>query len=277
MEPRITTALILFGLSVLTGILFFSLKKSVNVKRIILHLGLVVAVFGLLGLVGMMGMALPQRNYLALQLIFLFLGGMHIWLLYHWHSWSQKEKVLSEMLFTLTVTFLGGAVFLLVFQLLHRNGYEGPLAGALLAFPIPFFAHKVLILLVAIPSKIYKTWHYTDHLILPDIMPGESIKVRFRINRSMYDSDYAKFTIRAPMLMDFGSLFHSFLADYNEKNPHHMIHPNTREAPFCWFFYVKRGWWKKKVIDPDKTVYANRLSDDITIDVKRIFLEDLNY
>ena len=277
METKVLiTLLTLSGLSLITGIIFFLVKKKQSLTRTMVYILLAFLIFAAMGCAGLLEITRPRLMYLLLQVAFLGLGVLHTWLLYKVLSWSRKSYFFAETLFTLLITLVGGTAFVLVFYLLHTGGYNGPLVSAVLAFPLPYLVHKTYCLGQGIPAPLFKTWQYTPNHTVPEADLHNAIRVQFRIAKNMYEGQYSKFTIRAPMGMVFGDLFYTFLRDYNQSHPEGQIQPNNNETPFSWMFYIKPSWWQsRKVIDPDLTVKSNNVEDNALINAKRISLQDL--
>ena len=277
METKVLiTLLTLFGLSLITGIIFFLVKKKESLIRTMVYILLALLIFAAMGCAGLLEITHPRLMYLLLQIAFLGLGVLHTWLLYKVLLWSRKPYFFAETLFTLLITLLGGTAFVLVFYLLHTSGYNGPLASAVLAFLLPYLVHKTYCLGQEIPAPLFKTWQYSPNHTVPEADLHNSIRVQFRIAKNMYEGRYSKFTIRAPMGMVFGDLFYTFLRDYNQSHPEGQIQPDNTETPFSWMFYIKPAWWQsRKVIDPDLTVKSNNVEDNALINAKRISLQDL--
>jgi len=272
------TILALFGLALITGIAFFVIitKKKQPVKHTIIYILATLLAFPAIGCTGLLEITRPRFTYFLLQLGFLVLGILHTWLMHKVLPWSIKRYFFAETLFTLLLTLLGGAGFLLVFYLLHTSGYDGPLASVVLTFPLPYLMHKTYCLAQGIPAPLYKTWQYVPTHTVPEADLQNSIRVQFRIAKNMYEGKYSKFTIRAPLGMVVGDLFHSFLRDYNQGHPEGQIQPDSAETPFSWMFYIKPSWWHgRKVVDPDLTVKSNMIEDNVLINAKRVSLQDL--
>ena len=277
METKVLiTLIILLGLAIITGIIFFLLMKKQPLKQTLFYILLALLVFATVGSIGLLEITRPRMIYFFLQIVFIGLGILHTWLMYKTLSWSNKRNFLSETLFTLFITLLGAAVFAGVFYALHEGGYTGPLASAVLAFLLPYFIHKTYCLGQGIPAPLFKTWQYSPHHAVPEADLDNAIRVHFRIAKNMYEGKYSKFTIRAPIGLSFGDLFYTFIKDYNQGHPEGPIEPQNTETPFSWMFYTKPGWWQSRnVIDPDLTVKSNNIEDNTLINAKRVSLQDL--
>ncbi len=263
----------LLSVAVLLSIFFFMIRKNARNGRAIIHgLSFVVAL-SLLGCLGLLQEITPRTLYIILLISFFLMGLIHTWLLYKGQPWSRRDLFFAETLFTLAITCMGATGFLAVYQLLTQTEPGWVMTGSALLFFFPFLLHKTFFLWKAIPAKIYYIWQYLEYMEVPELIPSEAIRVHFRIARDGQHDTYSKFTIRAPMNMKFGDVFHYFVHDYNSEHPSTRIVANTEHQPFGWHFYTRKYWWKKQVIDPNMSVYRNQLKDNVLISAKRVYLD----
>lgn len=266
--------LLLAGISIPAGGLFFWLRSGIRTNQLLLHAVLISFLFGLCGLISMIQQDQISAQYLYLQLASLLVGGIHIFMLHKFVAWKQTHHVLTEILFTIMIFLLGCVAFLLSNMLISNLATPWYMLTALLPFLFPFLLYKTIALWQAIPTSIYHIWQYMDHLPVPDVVAGDAIKVHLLMARDVDETNMARFTIRAPMNMKFEDVFHYFLDDYNNRNTTSPIIANSPEHSFAWYFYVKTKWWQSsQPIDPKISVYRNQLENDAVILAKRIQLE----
>lgn len=259
-------------LAITIAFIFFSLKK-IKVYPAVTHLLSFVLLFCIVGITGIWVNHVPRIYHLILLISFFLLGTLHIRLMHKFLFSNKHDFFLAEALFTLLLTFLGGAGYLLTYQLTNEASSNWITAGSILPFLLPFLIVKSFFLWKNIPDKIYYVWQYLDHLSVPEAGGGEVIILHFRIAKDENNTRYSRFTVRAPINMKVGDVFHYFLYNYNKEHPDNKILTNSKTSPFGWYFFTKPAWWKKKeMINPNISVYRNQLKDDVLIYAKRVYL-----
>lgn len=257
--------------AVVVAIVFFNLKSKIRLYNTITHIFSIVFLFCLVGAVSQWITHVEMLHLIVLILFFL-LGTWHTWSMYRFQSWSRRDSYLAEVLFTLLITLLGGAGYLWIYRLVNGTMPGWIMAGTILPFVLPFMVHKSFVLWKSIPDKIYYVWQYSDHLSTPEPVSGEAIILHFYLTRSGNNTSSGKFTVKAPMNMKMGDVFHYFLHNYNQQHPEQPVLANSKSYPFGWYFYIKSGWWKKEAVNPNISVYRNQLRDDVLIHAKRVYL-----
>lgn len=258
--------------AILIAIIFFSLKK-IKVYPAMTHLLSFVLLFCIVATTGIWASQIPQIYHLVLLVSFFLLGTLHIKLMYRFLFSNKHNYFLAEVLFTLLLTFLGGAGYLLTYQLVNETSPDWIIAGTILPFLLPFLINKSFFLWKNIPDRIYYVWQYLDHLEVPEAGDGDAIIVHFSIAKDEDNTRYSRFTVRAPINMKVGDIFHYFLYNYNKEHPETQIPANSKTSPFGWYFYTTSAWWEKKdIINPNISIYRNQLKDNVLIHVKRVYL-----
>lgn len=273
MNSAIYIPVIFLTLAMVMAVIFFNLKRRIKVYTAVTHLLSFVFMFCVLGMTSVLAPHNTQIHHLILLISFFLLGTLHTGLMHRFQSWSRRSFFLAETLFTLLITFLGGAGYLFTFQLASGASSDWIMAGTILPFLLPFLIHKSFFLWKSIPDKIYFVWQYLEHINVPEATSGDTIILHFRMTKNSNSSSHSKFTVRAPLNMKVGDIFHYFLYNYNKQHPDHQLLVNSRSSPFGWYFYTQATWWKKReTINPNISVFRNQLKDDIIIHAKRIYL-----
>lgn len=250
---------------------FFYLNRKVRLHTTITHILAFAFLFCAVGAFCFWIVRIPQMHLIMLVIFFL-LGMWHTWSMYRFQTWSRRENYLAEVCFTLMIFCWGEAGFLWLFWLVNDTPVSVLLAGTGLPFLLPFLVHKSYLLWQSIPDKIYYVWQYSEHLNTPEPVGGDVIIMHFLMKKGGGQAKESKFTVKAPLNMKIGDIFHYFLNNYNEQHPDGPVMANSKLAPFGWYFYVKTGWMQKEVVNPNMSVFRNQLTQDTVIYARRVYL-----
>lgn len=214
----------------------------------------------------------PTVALICFQVYFLLLGIAHVFFLRQNLQWSGSNNMqLSEMLFTLLVGLFGSIGFLLLYYVLNKNGLQYMMAASILFFIIPYFFYQSFTRAVSIPPKVVNEWYYPvdQEVEEPDDSKLKNMRViSFEFIKRSDSSTPTNFRAKAPIDMDFGQLFYYFINDYNERHPNSKVEfINGNGEPQGWIFYKKPTWHSvtTRYIDPDKTVFNNRIKENDVI------------
>lgn len=263
--------IIFLVIAIVMAIIFFTLKRKIRLYAAITHILSFIFMFCIVGAISLW-ITYVQMLHLIVLILFFLLGAWHTWSLYKFQSWSRRNFYLAETLFTLFIIFSGGAGYLWTYHLVSGISPNWIMAGTILPFLLPFLVHKSFFLWRSIPDKIYYVWQYSDHLDMPEPVGGEAIILHFYIKKRGTNAKDSRFTVKAPLNMKVGDIFHYFLHNYNQQHPDHPVLANSKSSPFGWYFYIKSTWWKKEIINPNISVYRNQLTDDVLIHAKKVYL-----
>jgi hypothetical protein len=124
---------------------------------------------------------------------------------------------------------------------------------------------------------VFKTWSYPDKP-LPDPTDSElaaPMVISFEFKKKTDDQAFTSFRAKAPKDIQFGKLFYFFINDYNGRHPEGTIETGSRpNLPYRWVFHFKPRFLSgKKYLDPDETVYHNKIKENSIIVCQRIIEE----
>jgi hypothetical protein len=209
-------------------------------------------------------------TFIFFQVYFLMLGSVHIYLMRQSLKWSGDDKAFYlDMIFTFLVSFLGSIVFLMIYQLVNKNGLQYVMMASILFFIVPFLFYNTFKKAIAIPPKILKEWFYpVDREIEePDDLKNPLV-ISFEFSKKAHDNQVTHFRAKAPANMEFGQLFYYFINDYNERHPNSRVQfANDKGEPHGWIFYRKPRWYSfiTKYIDAEQTVVSNHIKENEVI------------
>ncbi len=271
--------LILFAIVVtLLSLVVSQVKEAKNFKKTtIIYLFLTGLCAGFSSLFGFIGI---KENLIAIFILMqawmLFIGILHVYLIYRLVPWTAKKKFVWEFFFTVSVAVLGAVFFLLVFAfLLKEQDLQYILLAAFPWFFVPFFFSQAFYRYLAIPSRLFRKWYYPVRKDIPDPLDSELVSllvVSFVFHKKMNDPEITTFRAKAPAHMVFGRLFYYFLNDYNERHregPIEYIDPD--DHPHGWVFHHKANWLgMKRYIDPDQIITDNYIKENSVIICQRV-------
>ena len=283
----------LFGVIVgillmLTGIwLFKSQKKNRKFdKKVTRWYTFIVFLF--FALVGLWGLH-PQKSafgiFLAIQVCFLSLGGLHLWVLFSYFEWPDRNHFLGESLLTL-YTFLSGLLgFFICFKLLDRfagpnRGFEFWYVRGAIWYLIPYLMVRTYDLLMLIPPKEFYTWRF-----IPGCSPNLNLQDSniFRISIQLQRGYTAKQEPwidqkpRYPKDANFAEFFLRFVSDYNKRHPEAPIENLTEDTQgnkIGWNFKVRKFSTRRRFLLDPKEYHSQVLSNEDTVIAYRVPLSE---
>ncbi|AEH02104.1 TssN family type VI secretion system protein [Lacinutrix sp. 5H-3-7-4] len=272
------------GLFFISSIIMGLMKKirtvfAKNKKAGILYLLFIIVTFALTGLLSSSFVLndTPLNSFIGIQIIFLILGILHIYVIDKFFPDLTKDKsgIFHELLFTIIVLCLGLIVYLNVVNR-FRPSFSFTFLGASIVFLIPFLFNKLYKFAYNIPVSVYNKWIYPLDNSIKEPTKNELTNpavISFEFQKNNDDKDITNFRIKAPENMDFGKLFYFFINDYNERHPESKIeylNPATMQ-PQQWIFFFKPNWLGNlKHIDYNKTVSHNNVKENDVIVCQRV-------
>jgi hypothetical protein len=203
-----------------------------------------------------------------LTLFFLSAGIAHYFyfpkLLPHlYDAGSLRGLVYSFILAVLLSDFI-----LLVFFITGVQGNELAVAAGC-AFVLPDAVNKCRLYYRHIEAKEYKNW-----VIPPGTEPDKrkslllnSIFFRIKMKVNYSDISDTVFTVNLPLHLTLSTAFCRFLYDQ-----HNVVEvKDDQQQPYAWRFSVK-GWFGKKVLDPESSLHKNGIKQCDVILIERIKL-----
>jgi hypothetical protein len=210
--------------------------------------------------------------YVAAMTLALFLGIIHVKMLYDLYEPGMDKNFGRGLLATFLLMFSGGLAVAVLYYFL-RLDYA--FISFITAFIVPYLCYQTYHSFTQIPDRAYKLWHYPVNAPLPDLgtIDLKNIQVvQFVFYKNPEDKSKTKFAAKAPVAMTLGELFFIFIFDYNEKNPHNkIIYLDENNQPYGWLFFIKRGWFNNRhYLDTGLTFDENGVKSGETIYTSRI-------
>lgn len=301
-----------FGILTLIGViiltLFIRLRWEGSVNKIVLIYSLL-AIFciSLTGLLGLLDKKTTSFVFLLCQLIFLLYGLLHAYLMYRSEDkritafkWvkrnsddPERDSFWPEYLFTFGLSFLGLAVFVVVFEVLAKGDYVGysiTFLPAGIGLILPLIMLKTLDSARQIAPRDYSvTW--SPHKLTIELARWqlESVELDFRLAKSIADENRFLHKKMEPFIakldpnQSLGDIFLLAIIAYNKdkinsaKDQIQDIGPEPNIEPFWWLMKLKFIPWKPRtwnpkyrLLDPNASYKENDLCHKDVIVAKRM-------
>jgi hypothetical protein len=195
--------------------------------------------------------------------ISLFLGFVHLKLMYKKIEWAQEETFLKEFLLTTGIAILAMALSVLITEFFIIQSYYWVAllhSISFTAFLLPFLLFKTYINAICIPQKEYTYWIFPNFVDPPTEEWNKSgfVKADLIFTKSLNDSKVTTATVKVPLNAKFGDFISAFVENYNEiTNPEYPVADlNHSKGNLRWQFVVRTAFGYRQ-IDPDKTVQEN--------------------
>ena len=128
---------------------------------------------------------------------------------------------------------------------------------------------------ILIPASIYKVWYLNEEREEPDF---DKINVRdvyllsLDLLKNVNDKGVSNIKVKAPLEMNFGDWYQSFILNYNEKFTDNMIQFKFLDgSSMGWVFYTKPTFFSgRRFIDPNKSITQNNLNEKVIIVASRV-------
>lgn len=267
------TVVVLGILAIASGVLFVLSSKArpeLKIGKVIVYAVLSILLFLGSAVIATAGDFSPKTLFWLLFGLFLMAGIVHTWLMHKQFTWVQKDLFLSELLLTLLIFSVGTLLLSILYITFSSVTSASFLAGATLAFLIPFFIHKSFLLWQTVPPPYYYKWFFPTEKEVPTLTFQNTIPLQFTFYKEVNHPDSTTFSVVAPTDILLGDLFHSFLEEYNQHNAESPI--QSYRPPFSWMFYCETGkWWNpRKIVDPDVTIFDNNIKPNDSVNAVRI-------
>ncbi|MGB0879730.1 MAG: TssN family type VI secretion system protein [Polaribacter sp.] len=217
------------------------------------------------------------NSFIGFQILFLILGGVHVWVLRTYFKELSKNRAnfFKEFFFTLVFVFIGLIAFFKVTSS-FKSIFRFTFLTSTIMFIIPLLFYKLYEFTLLIPVKIYKQWLYPigEEIKDPSLEELKNplvISFEFR-KKGIDDDEITNFRVKAPENLGFGKLFYFFLNDYNERHPEGTIkYLHDDNTSHKWVFYRKASFFRSiKYINYSRTVNSNNLREDDIIICQRV-------
>ena len=271
--------ILFFLLIPISAILFIVLNwgnNQLNVKKNIWTSLLIIFVLSIGGLFGLSDSLYDGFwFFIFIQLLALIIGFILNKLFLKNYFSSFNTKIISEISYSLFIVSVSYFLFSFLFNYLSKTTLGYTYATSLLILIIPYFITLAFDHFIHIPASIYKVWYLNEEREEPDF---DKINVRdvylisLDLLKNVNDKGVSNIKVKAPLEMNFGDWYQSFILNYNEKFTDNMIQYKFLDgSSMGWVFYTKPSFFSgRRFIDPNKTITQNKLSEKVTIVASRV-------
>ena len=214
-------------------------------------------------------------RFVALQIYFVIIGSVHVYLYRTVFKSLKSEKILTEIVFAFLTSLMIAISLLLIITHYNDKEYLIIFFTSLLAFIFPTIIYRLYLSSISIPMALFDKWYYpvTKRYDPPGINEFKNtIVLDLYFYKGDVEMDLTKFKVKAPKAMEFGRLFYFFVTEYNEKHLGSQISLlEADNTPYGWYFFVKPKWYSKaKRIDTNLSIENNNLQDKMNIICQRV-------
>jgi hypothetical protein len=271
--------ILFFLLIPISAILFIILNwgnSQLNVKKNIWTSLLIVFVLSIGGLFGLSDSLYEGFwFFIFMQILALLIGIILNKLFLKNYFSSFNTKIISEISYLLFIISLSYFLFSFLFNYLSKTTLGYTYANSLLILIIPYFITLAFDHFINIPASIYKVWYLNEEREEPDF---DKINVRdvylisLDLLKNVNDKGVSNIKVKAPLEMNFGDWYQSFILNYNEKFTDNMIQYKFLDgSSMGWVFYTKPSFFSgRRFIDPNKSITQNKLNEKVTIVASRV-------
>jgi hypothetical protein len=271
--------ILFFLLIPISAILFIILNwgnSQLNVKKNIWTSLLIVFVLSIGGLFGLSDSLYEGFwFFIFMQMLALLIGIILNKLFLKNYFSSFNTKIISEISYLLFIISLSYFLFSFLFNYLSKTTLGYTYSNSLLILIIPYFITLAFDHFINIPASIYKVWYLNEEREEPDF---DKINVRdvyllsLDLLKNVNDKGVSNIKVKAPLEMNFGDWYQSFILNYNEKFTDNMIQYKFLDgSSMGWVFYTKPSFFSgRRFIDPNKSITQNKLNEKVTIVASRV-------
>ena len=244
--------------------------KTMRLLLLFVLFALVMSACGLLG-----QSPASMTFFYVLQVVFLGLGYVASYLIKKSFFGELTREKLSAALYVLSIATAGMAGFTFVFNHFNALGLAPYYSFCIFTFVLPQFLVISFDAYASIPQEIYKVWYYPDEekeIDFDKIDTSKIFMLEMEFSKSLNDHKLVNSKAKAPLGMQFGDWFMSFIENYNHKfDQEPIVYMNADRTPHGWIFYVKPSFFgTPKYIDPDVSISDNKIVEKHVIIARRV-------
>lgn len=277
----ILTYLLLPLIGVILGVVGMIVAKKnqlLSNKKAIIYFLLCCVILALPALLGFIDYWFMPYVYILLQAFYLILGWYNLNLLHLVVKEIKNKPYYIEFLTLLITTFIGAALFSLVFNLCNELQYGLWACTCLITFIFPSLFQKTYYSFMSIPLEIYKLWSYEEEIQEIDTESfdhNKIIVVELELFKQISDTKPLNIKAKASEDVPFGIWFKVFIDDYNKKSPQSPIVYTDYENSYGWIFYTTGSiLGRRKYIDPELAFAKNKIREKNIVIAKRTKFEE---
>lgn len=262
-------------IGLLTGIAAYQLNrhlKMLSTKQFLLAMLISTLTLGLPGLLGWMDYDFMPYAYIVLAIIYLILGMYAMLIFDHLPSKAEHKEYRYEILSILIQLIMGAALFSLLFNLCNELQYGLWACTCLLPYLLPSLYRHTYYSYLGIPLEVYEVWTYDkEKTINPYYFNDSHEPIWIDLCKQLDDRIPNRIGAKFGYDQIFGEWFQHVIEDNNLKKPEDPILHFDEANKFGWIFYVKPSFFlPKHYIDPNETIYRNRLKPSDIITARRV-------
>ena len=250
--------------------------KSIRNRRVLVFYLLFAIFLAGEGAIGFLpGIYHSMTGFLLVQIVALGFGTL-MWFLIKKGFWGEFVKPPLSMALFAGTNVLGGMIgFIFLFNYASDLESGATYSLLLLPFVLPQFISICFRSFQSIPQDIHKVWYYplnSDAVDFESIDTSNLMMLELVYSKSPEDGRLTNTKLRAPVGMQFGDWFKSFIENYNDKYESDPIHFMADEySPIGWIFYVKPGFLgSPRYIDPEVSIVQNNITEKRPIIARRV-------
>lgn len=277
----ILTYLLLPLIGVILGVVGMIIAKKnqlLSNKKAIFYFLFCCIILALPGLFGFIDYWFMPYVYILLQALYLILGWYNLRILYSVVKEVNDKPYCVEFLIILITTFIGAALFSLVFNICNELQYGLWSCTCLITFIFPTLFQKAYHSFMAIPLEIYKLWSYEKEMqeINTEVFDhNKIIVVELEMFKQIADTKPLNIKAKASEDIPFGVWFKVFIDDYNKRSPQSPIIYTDYDNSYGWIFYTTSSiLGRRKYIDPELTFAKNKIKEKNVVIAKRTKFEE---
>ena len=271
--------ILFFLLIPISAILFVALNwgnSQLNIKKNVWSTLLIVFILSTGGLFGFSDSLYEGFWFFVLiQILALILGVLLNNLFLKNYFSSFKNKIISEISFSLFIVSVSYFLFSFSFNYFSKTTLGFTYATSLIILIVPYFIKLAFDHFIHIPASIYKVWYLNEEREEPDF---DKINVRdvyllsLDLLKNVNDKGVSNIKVKAPLEMNFGDWYQSFILNYNEKFTDNIIQFKFLDgSSMGWVFYTKPTFFSgRRFIDPNKSITQNKLNEKVIIVASRV-------
>jgi hypothetical protein len=271
--------ILFFLLIPISAILFVALNwgnSQLNIKKNVWSTLLIVFILSIGGLFGFSDSLYEGFWFFVLiQILALILGVLLNNLFLKNYFSSFKNKIISEISFSLFIVSVSYFLFSFSFNYFSKTTLGFTYATSLIILIVPYFIKLAFDHFIHIPASIYKVWYLNEEREEPDF---DKINVRdvyllsLDLLKNVNDKGVSNIKVKAPLEMNFGDWYQSFILNYNEKFTDNIIQFKFLDgSSMGWVFYTKPTFFSgRRFIDPNKSITQNKLNEKVIIVASRV-------
>ncbi|MFM2375076.1 MAG: hypothetical protein RLZZ165_173 [Bacteroidota bacterium] len=272
---------LLVPIVVMLAMVAFGLYAKVNTLlrpgRLILFVLIVAVILALPALTGLMTYNFIPFGLVAVQVLFFALGIGMVWFsrtnLYQ--SIGLGGNIAVQLAAYLVALLLGSWAFFLLFEFLGQLHYSLWVATLTVWFLLPVFYAWGDDAFSRMPPPYYETldpsiaaryddtiWDNADYLRM--------MNISLNIKRSVKDSGYSSYPVKAPAEVEIGQWFLRYIKDQRIRFPNAPIETESEGKTYTWIFYTTRFFIFNRPLSPTKTFQDYKIRNQSEIYARRV-------